>query len=228
MFELKSKNISMADKNSNDKFSSFFEIEQVPNSRGLYEFVRWIDEGGIELTPDFQRDHAWPKQKASALIELFLMNIPVPSIFMYIQNDKRHIIDGKQRLETIRRFFKNEWIENGVASEFALEFEDTDNPRHGYAFKQIMEDINKSGDKKRLGDVYLNAITISATSTGENKRMDGIYYIFEGLNTGGVSLTPSEIRLSIWNQIKLLKDIKDLSSNDTWVKSIKTSKKKSK
>lgn len=226
MFELKSKNIGMIDKNSNDKFSSFFEIEQVPNSRGLYEFVRWIDEGGIELSPDFQRGYVWTKQKASALIESFLMNIPVPSIFMYMQDDKRHIIDGKQRLETIRRFFKNEWIENGVKTEFALDFEDMDNPRQGYTFKQIMEDIDKSGDKKRLSDVYLNAITIRATSTDENKRMDSIYYIFERLNTGGVSLTPSEIRLSIWNQMQLLKDIKDLSNNDTWVKSIKTSKKK--
>ena len=51
MFELKSKNISMADKNSNDKFGSFFEIEQVPNSRGLLEFVRWIDEKSIEFSP---------------------------------------------------------------------------------------------------------------------------------------------------------------------------------
>jgi hypothetical protein len=133
---------------------------------------------------------------------------------MYMQDDKRHIIDGKQRLETIRRFFKGEWIDEcGNKTEFALDFEDTDNPRQGYTFKQIMEDIDKSGDKKRLSDVYLNAITIRATSTDENKRMDSIYYIFERLNTGGVSLTPSEIRLSIWNQMQLLKDIKDLLNN---------------
>jgi hypothetical protein len=111
VFELNSKNISTIDANSNDKFSSFFEIEQVPNSRGLYEFVRWI--------------------------------------------------------------------ENGVKTEFALDFEDKENPRQGYTFKQITDDNDKIGDKKRLSDVYLNAITIRPTSTGENKRMDSIIILLQ-------------------------------------------------
>jgi thioester reductase-like protein len=54
---VKSKDINTIDEHSNKKFGRFFDIEQIPNSRGLHEFVRWID-GGTELSPDFQRDHA--------------------------------------------------------------------------------------------------------------------------------------------------------------------------
>lgn len=226
MFELKSNNIGMVDKSTNNKFSSFFEIEQVPNSRGLYEFVRWMDEGGIELSPDFQRGYVWSKHKASLLIESFLMNIPVPSIFMYTQEGKRHIIDGKQRLETIRRFIKNEWIDDkGNKSSFALDFEvdkgDENNHRQGLTIDTISDD-----DKLRLSDAFLMAVTIRATSLDENKRMDSIYYIFERLNTGGVSLTPSEIRLSLWNDSKLLQGIKRIANEDKWRGTVKITKKK--
>lgn len=224
MFILQSKDLVMNDNEGNKKFSSFFEIEQVPNSRGLYEFVRWIEEGGIELSPDFQREYVWSKQKASLLVESFLMNIPVPSIFMYIQDGKRHIIDGKQRLETIRRFIKNEWVNGEQITQFALEFEndedEEDNPRQGKTIDSLTTE-----DKKRLSDAYLMAITIRPTSEDENRRMDSIYYIFERLNTGGVSLTPTEIRLSIWNKLALLQDIKELSNDATWKASIKISKK---
>ncbi|WP_161982759.1 DUF262 domain-containing protein [Candidatus Deianiraea vastatrix] len=216
----------MTDENSNNKFGSFFEIEQIPNSRGLLEFVRWIDEGSIELSPDFQREYVWHKQKASLLIESFLRNIPVPSIFMYINEDnKRCVIDGKQRLETIRRFVKGVWDES-KSEIFALDFPDHKedlNPRQGKTYETLDEE-----DKKRFNDAYLNAITIRTPNTNKDKDAISIYYIFERLNTGGVTLTPSEIRLAIWNKSELLKSIKDLSNTDIWKKSIKISPKKEK
>ncbi len=236
---LKSKDINMTDKNSNDKFGSFFEIEQVPNSRGLHEFVRWLDEGSIFFSPSFQREYAWPKKKASELIESFLMNIPVPNIYMYIDGEskKRMVIDGKQRLETIRRFIKNEWKDKdgNVVGEFALDFGDddkntkmkkkisqdieNDNPRHGLTIDTLTLE-----DRTRLNDSYLNAITIRTPNTNEDKDAMSIYYIFERLNTGGVTLTPSEIRLAIWSDLKLLEDIKSLAKHDVWQKSVKTTK----
>src|SRR5579862_9163717 len=42
-----------------------------------------VDSDDYELNPDFQRRHRWSAEKQSRLIESFIMNVPVPPIFLY-------------------------------------------------------------------------------------------------------------------------------------------------
>ena len=54
-----------------------------------------IDSGNYELNPDFQRRRRWNNEKKSKLIESFIMNVPIPPIFLY-ENDFLHyeVMDG--------------------------------------------------------------------------------------------------------------------------------------
>ena len=55
--------------------------------------------GSLDLSPRFQRRNRWNRTQQSQLIELFLMNVPVPPV--YLAEETRGVfavIDGKQRL----------------------------------------------------------------------------------------------------------------------------------
>lgn len=64
----------------------------------LYEM--WKDKSII--IPDFQRDYVWRINQASLLIESFLIGLPVPQVFFYVDGDNKNlVIDGQQRLLTV-------------------------------------------------------------------------------------------------------------------------------
>ena len=53
-------------------------------------------------------------EKASKLIESFLLGLPVPQIFIYNKNEEHLVIDGQQRLKSINYFLTNKFpIESG-------------------------------------------------------------------------------------------------------------------
>jgi hypothetical protein len=42
-----------------------------------------VDSKDYDLNPEFQRRHRWDNQKKSRLIESFIMNVPIPPVFLY-------------------------------------------------------------------------------------------------------------------------------------------------
>jgi hypothetical protein len=42
-----------------------------------------LASGDYKLDPDYQRRHRWSVQQRSRLIESFIMNVPVPPVFLY-------------------------------------------------------------------------------------------------------------------------------------------------
>lgn len=69
----------------------------------------------IDLSPEYQRRHRWDNKRKSQLIESFLMNVPVPPIFL---NEDRYgsysVIDGKQRLTAIYEFLMGRFRLEGL------------------------------------------------------------------------------------------------------------------
>ena len=65
-----------------------------------------IDSGKYELMPSFQRRHRWSVVKKSRLIESFIMNVPIPPVFLY-ENEYSHyeVMDGLQRMTAINEFY---------------------------------------------------------------------------------------------------------------------------
>jgi Protein of unknown function DUF262 len=63
-----------------------------------------IQDKNIDLSPRYQRRFRWDQKRQSTLIESFLMNVPVPPIFLNEDElGKYSVIDGKQRLSYLRR-----------------------------------------------------------------------------------------------------------------------------
>ena len=72
---------------------------------------RLIQSDYLDLSPEFQRNEVWQDNRRKSLfIESLLLNIPIPIFYAYSNEDERlSIIDGKQRLSTIRDFCNNQF-----------------------------------------------------------------------------------------------------------------------
>ncbi|OQX98319.1 MAG: hypothetical protein B6I24_05620 [Bacteroidetes bacterium 4572_128] len=75
--------------------------------------VNRVNKKKLILDPDFQRKYKWDKdgnERSSKFIESCLMRIPIPACyFAENQNSAHLVIDGVQRITTIKRFFNNEF-----------------------------------------------------------------------------------------------------------------------
>lgn len=87
------------------------EISIEKSDRSLNEFKRWHDEGDLIVDPEWQRNYVWSRKQASKLIESFLLNIPVPVIYLArTPESKYEVIDGLQRLTSVFEFLDNKWL----------------------------------------------------------------------------------------------------------------------
>lgn len=69
-----------------------------------------INDGDINLSPDFQRQFVWTDIGArSRLIESIMLRIPLPVFYLAQDHDGRlQVVDGLQRLTVIKQFLDNE------------------------------------------------------------------------------------------------------------------------
>ena len=72
--------------------------------------------GGIDLSPDYQREHVWTRKQQIAYVEYQLQGGEVGKAIVWNSPDwmgswKRptELVDGKQRLEAVRSFMRNEF-----------------------------------------------------------------------------------------------------------------------
>lgn len=74
----------------------------------IQEFVHLFNSKQLNLEPGFQRQSVWTTNDRRKLIESIFENCPIPSVFLYRQNNSGRlsydVIDGKQRLESILMF----------------------------------------------------------------------------------------------------------------------------
>ena len=68
--------------------------------------MKRIDQGEIDLNPDFQRHSGiWDRTRQSQLIESLLLRIPIPVFYMAADKEDRwQVVDGLQRLDTLQSF----------------------------------------------------------------------------------------------------------------------------
>jgi hypothetical protein len=76
--------------------------------QGLKEMV---DNQIIDLMPKYQRRERWEVERQSELIESFLLNVPVPPIYLAEEDYGIYsIIDGKQRITAVTDYLNNVWF----------------------------------------------------------------------------------------------------------------------
>jgi hypothetical protein len=146
----------------------------------IYDMVR---SGDINLTPDFQRNLVWDNQRKSRLIESILMRIPLP-MFYFAQDEEGRIsvVDGLQRLSTIRDFMDNKF------QLHKLEYlgEKCDGKIYTHT------DSPKAIDAKYYRWFNMTQITVNVIDPSSPFKLK--YDIFRRINTGGQPLKAQEIR----------------------------------
>lgn len=78
----------------------------------------YIDNGEIDLAPDWQRGSVWPKNQKPKLIDSIKNGFPIPHLIVWKRPDGTMVmVDGKQRTETIHGYindyfaaYDNEWF----------------------------------------------------------------------------------------------------------------------
>ena len=66
----------------------------------------------INYEPYYQRRYVWDNVKGTYFIESILIGTEIPPLIVFESNNKMEVIDGRQRLETIIRFHRNEFSLN--------------------------------------------------------------------------------------------------------------------
>jgi len=191
----------------------------------LEKFIRYIRLGKINMAPDFQRSEVWNYTQKSQLIESLILSIPLP--MFYVSADEKEnwsVVDGLQRFSTIRDFILG--IDKKYYSKATfpykgdgfrlknMEFFDLYN---GLYFKNLPDDI-----QGRILDSQFNVTIIQNGTPDEVK-----FNIFKRINTGGVPLSPQEIRhaLNQGNATDFLSHLSKLNCFlDTTCKSINPSR----
>ena len=132
----------------------------------------------LNLAPDFQRSFVWNTKQQIRLIESILLGIPLPAF--YFNQDKdgaQQVIDGVQRLTTIKHFMSNQL----ELKEEHLEYL---SPLKGATFSTL-----DAATKRRFAGTQIVAHVIEPQTPDDVK-----YDIFNRVNTGGSPLTAQEIR----------------------------------
>ena len=85
------------------------QIDHSIEVRSVYQLYDMLKRGVIYIDPDLQRGYVWDDVKASLFLDSLYRGYPVHMIILArVGKDKYTVIDGVQRLVTIRRFFDNE------------------------------------------------------------------------------------------------------------------------
>ncbi|MHA6641820.1 GmrSD restriction endonuclease domain-containing protein [Mesorhizobium sp. A623] len=136
--------------------------------------------------PPFQRAFVWSQNQCSRFIESLLLGLPVPGIFLFKEADsgKHLVIDGQQRLKSLLYF--SQGVING--KEFALTGLET---KFGDRTYKTLDEA----DRARLDDAVIHA-TVFKQDLPEGE-INSVYEVFERINTGGIKLSPQEIRSCI-------------------------------
>lgn len=162
------------------------------------------DKTYINLSPGYQRRARWDKKKKSLLIESFLMNVPVPPLFLFEKDYNQYeVMDGRQRLEAISEFLDNKYALTGL--EFWPELQ-------GKRFSDLPGTIQRGLLRRTL-----NAVVLLAETSRSDDSFDIRLVLFRRLNTGGVKLNPQELRNALYPGI-FNKALHDISRDELFVK----------
>lgn len=139
------------------------------------------------LQPEFQRRLTWDDKKRSKLIESFIINIPIPPVFIFEKDfDSYEVMDGLQRISSIIIFYNDGFELQGLEEWSEL---------NGLKYSELPKKIREGIDRRQLSTITL--LKESSQTPIKAEKMKKM--VFERLNTGGVKLEPQEIRNALYD-----------------------------
>lgn len=211
--KLEDADIEIDDEAEDDELPSHveFEIATYPSDLTLSVIHEMWKNGEITI-PSFQRNFVWSIKQSSLLIESFLLGLPVPQVFFYIDADNTNlVIDGQQRILSVVFYFEGYFgSENlqGRRQVFRLTGLSKGSPYAGKRF----EDLSQT-EQRKLKNSVLRAVNIRQLAPANQNT--SMYHIFERLNTGGTPLRPQEIRNCVFHG-DLVNVLHQLNDEPSW------------
>lgn len=150
-------------------------------------------KNNIDLFPKFQRRDAWSNKAKSKFIESLILGLPIPQIILAEKpkvRGKYIVIDGKQRLLTIRRFFSL-----NKDDEFTpLRLSGLEILKHlnGKTFKKLKESPEYADELNQLENQSIRTVVLKNWPNEEF-----LFTVFLRLNTGSIKLSPQELRQAL-------------------------------
>lgn len=155
--------------------------------------VTQMDKGTIDLKPKFQRREAWDDKRKSKFVESIILGLPIPQIILAERKDKKGtyiVIDGKQRLLSIRQFFSK--ADDNVFPRLKLKGLDSLNSLNNKSFIDLQGDPSLEDFATQLENQPIRTIVIK---NWPNEAF--LYNVFLRLNTGSLPLAPQELRQAL-------------------------------
>jgi len=204
--------LKIEDENDESSFVEF-DISVAPSDPTLELLAQQIERDDI-IIPFYQRKYVWKIEQASRLIESFLMGLPVPQVFLYINNEGQlEVIDGQQRLMSVKYFLEGYFGEpddRGRRQIFKLKGLSERSEYDGKTFAELTQK-----DQRKFRNSTIRTINIKQLKP--SLRNDSVFHIFERLNTGGTPLKPQEIRNAVYRG-KIVQKLADLNDTPGWRK----------
>lgn len=131
------------------------------------------------IIPNYQRSFVWEKdkEKMSKFIESIILDLPIPYLFFAdeFETGKLEIVDGSQRIRTLKAF----WL-----GEFNLEGLEVLDLLNGFFFSDLIESRQRRFLRKTL-----RSIELTEKASSEVRRD-----LFARINTKPYDLLPMEVR----------------------------------
>ena len=183
------------------------------------ELVRMAAEGELERAPAYQRKFRWTPEDESKLIESLLLGLPVPSLFVATNSNATwEVVDGLQRLSTLLHFIAEPLVllqTIGKSEPLVLEGLEKVPLLNGLSYADLPTPIRLTISKRSL----------RVTALSDKSDLKARFDMFERLNTGGVALTPQEVRACIYrgpfNDL-----LRELASDTVYRKLVKLQKRR--
>jgi hypothetical protein len=163
--------------------------EGIPsNNVKILELYNKLESGSLNPSPDFQRKLVWKKQHKYQFIETILKNYPFPEVYIASVDidvdsitSSEIVVDGQQRLSTIREYIKG--TGDFEAQRKIKSFRDlsTDEKKSFLNYPVSVKDL-KNIDRQTITDIFtrINNTEYSLNAIEKNNAIygDGEFIVF--------------------------------------------------